>query len=136
MAICRYPSQQRLGSTAGPEGWGGEKNTPDARGGLCGRRRPHPWQGCCPFCLLGSWPGCCQGWLACGEGLVFSPLLLALGLEAHQALATSTMVPSRLRAPAVGGSLGIGGGLIAALLFSSMGRLLQGWQLLALQSVM
>ena len=47
---------------------------------------------------LGILAGLMSGLLGIGGGLIFSPLLLALGLPAHQALATSTLaiVPTTL----------------------------------------
>ena len=40
---------------------------------------------------LGILAGLLSGFLGIGGGLIFSPLLLALGLEPHEALATSTL---------------------------------------------
>jgi uncharacterized membrane protein YfcA len=97
---------------------------------------------------LGILAGLLSGLLGIGGGLVFSPLLLLLGLSPHQALATSTLaiVPTT-----AGGSwehlrngrlpwrsaLAIGtGALLFGLLFGHLGSLLTGWQLLGLQAGM
>lgn len=97
---------------------------------------------------LGILAGLLSGLLGIGGGLVFSPLLLLLGLSPHQALATSTLaiVPTT-----AGGSwehlhhgrlpwrsaLAIGtGALVFGLLFGHLGSLLSGWQLLGLQAAM
>lgn len=97
---------------------------------------------------LGILAGLLSGLLGIGGGLIFSPLLLALGLAPHQALATSTLaiVPTtaagawahwrqgRLPLPP---SLAIGlAALISAPIFASVGRILTDWHLLALQAVM
>jgi len=101
-----------------------------------------------PLLPLGILAGLLSGLLGIGGGLIFSPLLLWMGLTPHQALATSTLaiVPTTM-----GGSwahlrsglvpraavAAIGGGAVAgALLFSRAGNGLQGWQLLALQALM
>ncbi|WP_225323047.1 sulfite exporter TauE/SafE family protein [Synechococcus sp. RSCCF101] len=101
-----------------------------------------------PLLPLGIMAGLLSGLVGIGGGLVFSPLLLALGLDPHQALATSTMaiVPTTLggttahlrsRSLPLKGSIGIGAAaLLAALLFSRMGRLMEGWHLLSLQALM
>jgi len=97
---------------------------------------------------LGILAGLLSGLLGIGGGLVFSPLLLLLGLSPHQALATSTLaiVPTT-----AGGSwehlrhgrlpwrsaLAIGtGALVFGFLFGHLGSLLSGWQLLGLQAAM
>ena len=97
---------------------------------------------------LGLLAGALAGLLGIGGGLIFAPLLLWMGLSPHQALATSTfaIVPT-----AIGGSYthwrartlplrpGLAIGLSAfatALLFSRLGRLAAGWQLLTLQALL
>ena len=97
---------------------------------------------------LGILAGLLSGLLGIGGGLIFSPLLLALGLEPHQALATSTLA---IVLTTAGGawahfrqgrlplqpSLAIGlAALISAPLFGGLGRLLSGWELLGLQGLM
>lgn len=97
---------------------------------------------------LGLLAGLMSGLLGIGGGLVFSPLLLLLGLEPHQALATSSLaiVPTTLggtwshlrshslpQQPALAMALGAAG---ASLLFSQLGRLSHGAVLLALQAAM
>lgn len=101
-----------------------------------------------PVLPLGLLAGLLSGLLGIGGGVVFSPLLLALGLEPHQALATSTLaiVPTTL-----GGSLThLGNGTlpprqalvmalaaaVAATAFSHLGLGLHGGWLLALQALM
>ena len=49
-----------------------------------------PWE-LLPLIPLGIIAGLLAGLLGIGGGLVFSPLLLGLGLAPHQALATSTL---------------------------------------------
>ncbi len=97
---------------------------------------------------LGVVAGLLSGLLGIGGGLVFSPMLLLVGLPPHQALATSTLaiVPTtlagswvHLRQGRVQAAPGLAIGLSAALsglLFSRLGGLLSGWQLLGLQAVM
>jgi uncharacterized protein len=97
---------------------------------------------------LGILAGILAGLLGIGGGLVFSPLLLWLGLSPHQALATSTLaiVPTT-----AGGSwahlrrgllpwpsaLAIGSGaLLFGLLFGRISAALPAWQLLASQALM
>jgi len=97
---------------------------------------------------LGILAGILAGLLGIGGGLVFSPLLLWLGLSPHQALATSTLaiVPTT-----AGGSwahlrkgllplpsaLAIGAGaLVFGLLFGRLSAALPAWQLLGLQTLM
>ena len=97
---------------------------------------------------LGLLAGALAGLLGIGGGLIFAPLLLWMGLSPHQALATSTfaIVPT-----AIGGSYthwrartlqlrpGLAIGLSAfatALVFSRLGRLAAGWQLLTLQALL
>tara|TARA_E500000178_G_scaffold32555_1_gene29550 strand:+ start:5420 stop:6304 length:885 start_codon:yes stop_codon:yes gene_type:complete len=97
---------------------------------------------------LGILAGLLSGLLGIGGGLIFSPLLLAIGLPPHQALATSTLA---IVLTTAGGawahwrqgrlplqpSLAIGlTALISAPLFGGLGRLLSGWELLALQGSM
>ena len=97
---------------------------------------------------LGILAGILAGLLGIGGGLVFSPLLLWLGLSPHQALATSTLaiVPTT-----AGGSwahlrrgllpwpsaLAIGSGaLVFGLLFGRLSAALPAWQLLASQALL
>jgi len=101
-----------------------------------------------PLLPLGILAGLLSGLLGIGGGLIFSPLLLALGLTPHQALATSTLailpttlagswahlrsglVPTRaVLAIAVGAMIG-------AVVFSHAGDALKGWHLLGLQAAM
>ena len=101
-----------------------------------------------PLLPLGILAGLLSGLLGIGGGLIFSPLLLALGLTPHQALATSTLaiVPTtlagswtHLRSGQVPRPAIVAIGLSAAagaLLFSHAGAGLAGWHLLALQSLM
>ena len=101
-----------------------------------------------PLLPLGLLAGLLSGLLGIGGGLIFSPLLLWVGLEPHQALATSTLaiVPttaggtwSHLHA----GRLPLRPALVIALLaaltgalFSHQGSGLSSGVLLALQSAM
>lgn len=106
-----------------------------------------PWE-LLPLLPLGILAGLLSGLLGIGGGLIFSPLLLALGLTPHQALATSTLaiMPTtlagswtHLRSGQVPRSAGTAIGVSAAagaLLFSHAGAGLAGWHLLALQSLM
>ena len=97
---------------------------------------------------LGLLAGALAGLLGIGGGLIFAPLLLWMGLSPHQALATSTfaIVPT-----ALGGSvihlrskslqlkpaLAIGlAAFLTAWVFSHLGRLVAGWHLLTLQSLL
>ncbi len=97
---------------------------------------------------LGVVAGLLSGLLGIGGGLVFSPMLLMVGLAPHQALATSTLaiVPTTLGGtwvhlrqgrvvPAMGLTIGLSAAL-SGLLFSRLGGLLSGWQLLGLQALM
>ncbi|WP_255119974.1 sulfite exporter TauE/SafE family protein [Synechococcus sp. Cruz-9C9] len=97
---------------------------------------------------LGVVAGLLSGLLGIGGGLVFSPMLLMVGLAPHQALATSTLaiVPTTLGGtwvhlrqgrvmPAMGLTIGLSAAL-SGLLFSRLGGLLSGWQLLGLQTLM
>ena len=101
-----------------------------------------------PLLPLGILAGLLSGLLGIGGGLVFSPLLLWIGLPPHQALATSTLaiVPTTMAgslthwrsgqvpaqaALAISAGAAFGGGL-----FSRLGHSLEGWQLLALQALM
>jgi uncharacterized membrane protein YfcA len=101
-----------------------------------------------PLLPLGILAGLLSGLLGIGGGLIFSPLLLWLGLPPHQALATSTLA---IMPTTMGGSLthlrsrslpmdAIGaivlGACAGGVLFSRAGSWLEGWQLLALQSLM
>ena len=97
---------------------------------------------------LGLLAGALAGLLGIGGGLIFAPLLLWMGLSPHQALATSTfaIVPTAIggsythwRARALQLKPGLAIGLSAfatALVFSRLGRLAAGWQLLSLQALL
>lgn len=101
-----------------------------------------------PVLPLGLLAGVLSGLLGIGGGLVFSPLLLLLGLEPHQALATSTLaiVPTTLAGSAVhlrNGSLPLRQGMVlagtaacCAIGFSQLGGLLAGSWLLVLQALL
>jgi uncharacterized membrane protein YfcA len=101
-----------------------------------------------PLLPLGLLAGLLSGLLGIGGGLIFSPLLLLLGLPPHQALATSTLaiVPTTLggtiahvrsgRIVWQGGVAIVAGAALAAGLFSRLGQGLAGWQLLSLQSLL
>ena len=101
-----------------------------------------------PVLPLGLLAGVLSGLLGIGGGLVFSPLLLLLGLEPHQALATSSLaiVPTTLAGSAVhlrNGSLPRRQGLVlataaagCAIAFSQLGGLLAGSSLLLLQALL
>ena len=106
-----------------------------------------PWD-LLPLLPLGLLAGLLSGLLGIGGGLIFSPLLLAVGLTPHQALATSTLaiLPTTLsgswahlrsgQVPARA-VLAIAAGAIAgALVFSRAGDGLKGWHLLGLQALM
>ena len=106
-----------------------------------------PWD-LLPLLPLGLLAGLLSGLLGIGGGLIFSPLLLAVGLTPHQALATSTLaiLPTTLagswahlrsgQVPARA-VLAIAGGAIAgALVFSQAGDDLEDWHLLGLQALM
>jgi uncharacterized membrane protein YfcA len=101
-----------------------------------------------PLLPLGLVAGLLSGLLGIGGGLIFSPLLLLLGLTPHQALATSTLaiVPTTL-----GGSIAhvrsgrlawpgavaiTAGAALSAGLFSRLGQGLAGWQLMGLQALL
>jgi uncharacterized membrane protein YfcA len=101
-----------------------------------------------PLAPMGILAGLLSGLLGIGGGLVFSPLLLLLGLSPHQALATSTLaiVPttlggtwSHLRSaqlplrPSL--AIAIGAALSSAL-FGRLGALWSGALLLGLQAGM
>ncbi|MEY4297296.1 MAG: hypothetical protein RLZZ423_475 [Cyanobacteriota bacterium] len=106
-----------------------------------------PWE-LLPLLPLGILAGLLSGLLGIGGGLIFSPLLLALGLPPHQALATSTLaiVPTtlagswaHLRSGLVPRPALLAIGLSAAagaVLFSQASAGMASWQLLALQSLM
>ena len=109
--------------------------------------RPVLWS-LLPLLPLGLLAGLLSGVLGIGGGLIFAPLLLWLGLDPHQALATSTLaiVPTtfggtwahlRNRSlPGRGGlAIALGAGTGGAL-FSHLGGALAGWQLLGLQALM
>jgi uncharacterized membrane protein YfcA len=99
-----------------------------------------------PLLPLGLVAGLLSGLLGIGGGLIFSPLLLLLGLTPHQALATSTLaiVPTTRGGPIAQvhsgrltwpGAVAIAGGAaLSAGLFSRLGQGLAGWQLLSLQA--
>jgi uncharacterized protein len=101
-----------------------------------------------PLLPLGLVAGLLSGLLGIGGGLIFSPLLLLLGLTPHQALATSTLaiVPTTLggtvahvrsgRLTWPGGVAIAGGAALSAGLFSHLGQGLAGWQLLSLQAAL
>ncbi|WP_315858532.1 sulfite exporter TauE/SafE family protein [Cyanobium sp. T1B-Tous] len=101
-----------------------------------------------PYLPLGLLAGLLSGLLGIGGGLVFSPLLLLMGLDPHQALATSTLaiVPTtcggtwahlRSRSLPWRGCLAIAlGSALGAALFSHVGFGVQGWLLLTLQALM
>jgi uncharacterized membrane protein YfcA len=101
-----------------------------------------------PLLPLGILAGLLSGLLGIGGGLIFAPLLLAMGLTPHQALATSTLaiVPTTLAgswthlrtgAIPVRAILAIVAGAMAGgLVFSQAGVVLEGWHLLALQSLL
>jgi uncharacterized membrane protein YfcA len=99
-----------------------------------------------PLLPLGLLAGLLSGLLGIGGGLIFSPLLLLLGLAPHQALATSTLaiVPTTLggtlahvrsgRLTWQGGGAIAAGAALSAGLFSHLGQGLSGWVLLSLQA--
>lgn len=101
-----------------------------------------------PLLPLGLLAGGLSGLLGIGGGLIFAPLLLLAGLEPHEALATSTVaiVPTALGGTWAHGRRGLIpradgvaialGAALAAGLFSQLGRLMQGWWLLALQALL
>ncbi|WP_216904526.1 sulfite exporter TauE/SafE family protein [Synechococcus sp. CCY 9618] len=101
-----------------------------------------------PLLPLGLLAGLLSGLLGIGGGLIFSPLLLLLGLAPHQALATSTLaiVPTTLggtiahvrsgRLTWSGGVAISAGAALTAGLFSRLGQGLAGWQLLGLQALL
>ena len=101
-----------------------------------------------PYLPLGLLAGLLSGLLGIGGGLVFSPLLLLMGLDPHQALATSTLaiVPTtfggtwahlRSRSLPWRGCLAIAlGSALGAALFSHVGFGVHGGLLLALQALM
>ena len=106
-----------------------------------------PWD-LLPLLPLGILAGLLSGLLGIGGGLIFSPLLLWIGLSPHQALATSTLAilpttmggswahlrSGQVPTPALGSICG--GAIAGSLVFSHAGNGLQGWQLLALQGLM
>ncbi|MEB3235916.1 MAG: sulfite exporter TauE/SafE family protein [Cyanobacteriota bacterium] len=101
-----------------------------------------------PLVPLGLVAGLLSGLLGIGGGLIFSPLLLWLGLPPHQALATSSLAivlttlggswsHLRSRSLPLGPSLAIGlGSGAAALVFSELGRSIHDGLLLGLQALM
>ncbi|KEF43187.1 MAG: hypothetical protein ER33_00125 [Cyanobium sp. CACIAM 14] len=101
-----------------------------------------------PLLPLGLLAGLLSGLLGIGGGLIFSPVLLLLGLTPHQALATSTLaiVPTTLggtlahvrsgRLSWPGGMAIAAGAALSAALFSHMGQALAGWHLLSLQALL
>ena len=96
---------------------------------------------------LGILAGLLSGFLGIGGGLIFSPLLLALGLEPHEALATSTLaiVPTTAAGSWAHwrqGRLPLQPALVIALAalasglgFALVGKVLSGWHLLAVQAL-
>ena len=96
---------------------------------------------------LGILAGLLSGFLGIGGGLIFSPLLLALGLDPHQALATSTLaiVPTTAAGSWAHwrqGRLPLQPALVIALAalasglgFALVGKVLSGWHLLAVQAL-
>ena len=106
-----------------------------------------PWD-LLPLLPLGVLAGLLSGLLGIGGGLVFSPLLLALGLTPHQALATSTLaiLPTTMagswahlrsgQVPARAVGAIATGAIAGALVFSRAGDNLHGWHLLGLQALM
>ena len=96
---------------------------------------------------LGILAGLLSGFLGIGGGLIFSPLLLALGLEPHQALATSTLaiVPTTAagswahwrqgRLPLQPALVIALAALASGLAFALVGKVLSGWHLLAVQAL-
>jgi uncharacterized membrane protein YfcA len=106
-----------------------------------------PWD-LLPLLPLGILAGLLSGLLGIGGGLIFSPLLLWIGLSPHEALATSTLAilpttmggswahlrSGQVPLPAIGAiAAGAVGGSVV---FSHLGTVLSGWQLLALQGLM
>jgi len=101
-----------------------------------------------PLVPLGLLAGLLSGLLGIGGGLIFSPLLLLLGLDPHQALATSSLaiVPTTLggtwshlrsRSLPLGPSLAVAlGAASSSALFSHLGRSAHGALLLGLQAAM
>ena len=101
-----------------------------------------------PLLPLGLVAGLLSGLLGIGGGLIFSPLLLLLGLTPHQALATSTLafVPTTLGGTVAhvrsgkltwpGGVAIAAGAALSAGLFGHLGQGLAGWQLLSLQAAL
>lgn len=99
-----------------------------------------------PLLPLGLLAGLLAGLLGIGGGLVFSPMLLLVGLSPHQALATSTVaivfstlggtwahLVNRTLPRRAGLSIGVSA-LLSGFLFSQLGVVMRGWQLLALQA--
>ncbi len=101
-----------------------------------------------PLLLMGVVAGLLSGLLGIGGGLVFAPMLMLIGLPPHEALATSTVaiVPTTLGGTwshlrqgrlALQPCLAIGvAAAVSGVGFSRLGGLLQGWHLLALQTLM
>ncbi len=101
-----------------------------------------------PYLPVGLLAGLLAGLLGIGGGLLFSPLLLLMGLDPHAALATSTLaiVPTTLGAttghlrsdelPWRTGLLLALAATSTGLLFSRLGAGLHGGLLLALQALM
>ena len=101
-----------------------------------------------PLVPMGLLAGLLSGLLGIGGGLIFSPLLLLLGLDPHQALASSSLaiVPTTLgsiwshlrsRSLPLGPSLAIAlGAACSSALFSQLGRSTHGALLLGLQAAM
>lgn len=101
-----------------------------------------------PLVPLGLLGGLLSGLLGIGGGLIFSPLLLLLGVAPHQALATSSLAImlstfggswSHLRSQTLPlrPSLAIGlGAAVSSALFSNLGERLSDGLLLGLQAAM
>ena len=127
------------------QGTGGLAVMGDAGSNCIGGRVP--WD-LLPLLPLGILAGLLSGLLGIGGGLIFSPLLLWIGLSPHEALATSTLAilpttmggswahlrSGQVPRPAIA-AIGLSAAT-GALLFSHAGTLLTGWHLLALQSLM
>ena len=101
-----------------------------------------------PFLPVGLLAGLLAGLLGIGGGLLFSPLLLLMGLDPHQALATSSLaiVPTTLGAttahlrsgelPWRSGLVLAGAATVTGLICSRLGAGLHGALLLGLQALM
>lgn len=101
-----------------------------------------------PFLPVGLLAGLLAGLLGIGGGLLFSPLLLLMGLDPHQALATSSLaiVPTTLGAttahlrsgelPWRSGLVLAGAATVTGLICSRLGAGMHGALLLGLQALM